>query len=197
MHDRLIKHCQENNLISPKQAAYLKGDSTVSQLLYIVHNIRKNWNCNNITHGVFLDVSSAFDKVWHRGLLAKLDQAGIVENFYDIMFSYLENRKQVVVVDGVKSEILDIRAGVPQGSRLGPLLFLLYMDDITSDIQSDILIFADDTSLFVSGSDPAETTAILNRDLQKIANWASKWKVTFNASKTKTIILRCLISPPL
>ena len=77
MHDRLIKHCIENNIISDKQAAYLKGDSTVSQLLYIVHNIRKNWGEKKVTQGLFLDVSSAFDKVWHGGLLAKLSQARI------------------------------------------------------------------------------------------------------------------------
>ena len=115
MHDRLFKHCIENDLISQKQAAYLKGDSTVSQLLYIVHNIRMNWAQNKITHGVFLDVSSAFDKVWHRGLLAKLSQAGVDDMFHAIISSYLDNRRQIVVVDGQKSDILDIRAGVPQG----------------------------------------------------------------------------------
>ena len=73
------------------------------------------------------------------------------------MKSYLENRKQIVVVNGSKSEILDVKAGVPQGSRLGPLLFLIYMNDITQDIESDILIFADDTSLFGKGYDPLET----------------------------------------
>ena len=137
---------------------------------------------------VFLDVSSAFDKVWHSGLLAKLNQVGIEEKFYEIMSSYLKNRKQIVVVDGQKSDILDITAGVPQGSRLGPLLFLIYINDISADIESDILIFADDTSLFVSGSDPAETSAILNRDLQRIAFWATKWKVKFNTIKTKSMI---------
>ena len=74
-----------------------------------------------------------------------------------------------MVVNGEKSDILDIKAGVPQGSRLGPLLFLIYMNDISNDIESDILIFADDTSLFVSGKDPAETALILNRDLNKIS----------------------------
>ena len=190
MHDRLLKHCMENDLISHKQAAYIKGDSTVSQLLYIVHNIRKCWSENKIMHGLFLDVSSAFDKVWHSGLLAKLLQAGVEEKFYDILSSYLRDRKQIVVVNGEKSDILDIKAGVPQGSRLGPLLFLIYMNDISNDIESDILIFADDTSLFVSGKDPAETALILNRDLQKISDWATKWKVKFNTAKTKTIILQ-------
>ena len=136
LHDRLLKHCLENEIISPKQAAYLKGDSTVSQL-YIVHNIRKNWCENKITQGIFLDVSSAFDKVWHSGLLAKLTQVGIQDKFFDIMSSYLKNRKQIVVVDGEKSSILDAKAGVPQGSRLGPLLFLIYMNDISDDIESD------------------------------------------------------------
>ena len=101
------------------------------------------------------------------------------------MASYLHERKQIVVVNGCKSDILDVKAGVPQGSRLGPLLFLIYMNDIIDDIESDILIFADDTSLFATGSDPAETVEILNRDLEKISVWATKWKVMFNA-KTRT-----------
>ena len=81
MHDRILKHCIENNIISEKQAAYLKGDSTVSQLLYIVHKIRLNWEHKKITQGLFLDVSAAFDKVWHNGLLAKLLQIGIGGHF--------------------------------------------------------------------------------------------------------------------
>ena len=79
---------------------------------------------------------------------------------------------------------------------MGPLLFLIYMNDI----QSDILIFADDTSLFVSGSDPAETSVILNKDLQKISSWAEQWKVKFNTSKTKSMIFSNKLlnnSPPL
>ena len=172
----------------------------MSQLLYIVHNIRKSWAENKIMHGLFLDVSSAFDKVWHSGLLAKLYQAGVEDNFYQILSSYLDERKQVVVVEGQKSDLLDIKAGVPQGSRLGPLLFLIYMNDIINDIESDMLIFADDTSLFVSGIDPAQTAEIFNRDLLKISAWARKWKVKFNTSKSKNIIFSNKVlhnSPPL
>ena len=196
----MLKHCLENNIISGKQAAYLKGDSTVSQLLYIVHNIRKNWGQNKVTQGLFLDVSAAFDKVWHNGLLAKLSQIGVEGSFLDTLSSYLTDRRQVVVVNGEKSDVLDVKAGVPQGSRLGPLLFIIYMNDIIDDIESDILIFADDTSLFATGTDPAETAAQLNRDLVKISDWAHKWKVQFNAKKSKDIIFskKCLNnSPPL
>ena len=84
----------------------------------------------------------------------------------------MANRKQVVVVDGVKSDRLDVKAGVPQGSRLGPLLFIIYMNDIADLIESDILIFADDTSLLASGSDPNETAEMLNRDMERISSWA-------------------------
>ena len=200
MHERLVKHCLENQIITERQAAYLKGDSTVSQLLYMVHHIKQNWNNKSITQGLFLDVSSAFEKVWHNGLLAKLTQIGIDGSFHNLIGSYLKDRKHVVVVDGVKSDTCEVKSGVPQGSRLGPLLFIIYMNDIIDDIESEILIFADDTSLMACGKDPAETAAILNRDLVKLSNWASKWKVTFNPKKSKDIIFsnKCLNnSPPL
>ena len=153
LHDRLLKYCLENYIITEKQAAYLKGDSTVSQLLYIVHNIRKTWSETNILKGIFLDVSAAFHKVWHNGLLAKLGQIGVEGSFLNTISSYLAGRQQVVVVDGVKSDVLDVKAGVPQGSRLGPLLFIIFMNDIIDDIERDILICADDNSLIASGSD--------------------------------------------
>ena len=113
LHERLLNHCIDNNIISDKQAAYLKGDSTISQLIYMVHNIKQNWTNQKITQGLFLDVSSAFDKVWHNGLIAKLAQIGIKEQFLETITSYLSNRKQVVVVDGVKSNTLEVTAGVP------------------------------------------------------------------------------------
>ena len=120
---------------------------------------------------MFLDISSAFDKVWHVGLLAKLEQIGISDSVLDLFTSYLSNRKQCVVVDGVKSPFRNIEAGVPQGSRLGPLLFIIYINDIVENLESDILIFADDCSLLASGHDPAETAQKLNRNLNKISTW--------------------------
>ena len=118
--------------------------------------------------------------MWHNGLLAKLKCIGVNGNFYNTVRSYLSGRQQVVVVDGCKSDILETRAGVPQGSRLGPLLFIIYMNDIVDNIESDILIFADDTSLISSGTDPSITSLQLNRDLERIHSWALRWKVAFN-----------------
>ena len=89
IHHRLLSHCIENNVISSRQAAYIKGDSTVNQLLYIVQKIRKSWSIKKCTQGVFLDVSSAFEKVWHSGLLAKLNQIGIEGKILELFKSYL------------------------------------------------------------------------------------------------------------
>ena len=172
IHERLLSHCTSNKIITDKQAAFLKGDSKISQLLYLIHQIRTSWGNGKITHGLFLDISNAFDKVWHKGLLAKLEQIGISQAVLSLFNSYLSNRKQCVVVDGVKSPFVNINAGVPQGSRLGPLLFIIYINDIVDNLESDILIFADDCSLLASGLDPAETAEQLNRDLIKISAWA-------------------------
>ena len=188
IHERLLDHCISNNLISERQAAYIKGDSTIFQLIYIVHYIRSCWGHSKVCQGAFLDISAAFDKVWHNGLIAKMSQIGINGKLLNLFQSYLSNRKQCVVVEGVKSSLLDVNAGVPQGSRLGPLLFIIYINDIVKDIESEILIFADDTTLLAKGTDPTETTAILNRDLAKISLWAETWKVTFNAGKSKDLI---------
>ena len=161
----MLDHFTKNNIISDRQAAYLKGDSTISQLLYIIDLIRKSWGKGCITQGIFLDVSAAFDKCWHKGILAKLKQAKVDGTCLDLFTSYLENRRQCTVVDNMKSKMKNVTAGVPQGSKLGPLLWILYCNDIVKDIESEILMFADDTCCFVSGQDPSETAVILNLSL--------------------------------
>ena len=184
MHQRLLEHLNDNDIITDRQAAYLKGDSTVQQLLYIIHLIKDSWTKGNIVQGVFLDVSAAFDKCWHSGIIEKLRQNKIEDKCLGLFESYLRGRKQVVVIDGVKSEMKDVKAGIPQGSRLGPLLWILYANDIIKDINSEILLFADDTCLFASAPDPAQTARILNQDLFKIKNWAHEfqihWYLVFN-----------------
>ena len=106
-----------------------------------------------------------------------------------------------MVVDGEKSEVIEIKAGIPQGSRLGPPLWILYINDILDHLESEVLLFADDTCLFATAPDPAQTAEILNRDLSKIHTWSKTWKVTFNPLKSKDMIftrnLQVNNSPPL
>ena len=139
-------------------------------------------------------------KVWHKGLIVKLMQIGLESEVLDLFTSYLKDRKQIVSMDDYKSSMAELKSGIPQGSRLGPLLFIIYINDIVNDLESDILIFADDTTLFAQGFDPAETTAILNRDLEKISVWANKWKITFNPKKSRDMIFtnkNLFNSPPI
>ena len=133
-------------------------------------------------------MSAAFDRCWHKGLIAKLQQSKVEGLGLSLFESYLQNRQQCTVVDGLKSKFEYVTAGVPQGSKLGPLLWLIYCNDIVNDIESQIFLFADDTCLFVSGNDPADTAIILNRDLETLNTWSKRWKVSFNADKSKDII---------
>ena len=132
-----------------------------------------------------MDISKAFDKVWHEGLLFKLKQNGISENLLSLFRSYLSNRKQRVVLNGSLSEYTHIESDVPQGSVLGPLLFLIYINDLQRDIKSNIKFFADDTMLFSIVKDPDETASDMNHDLDIIAKWAFNWKMSFNPDPNK------------
>ena len=125
--------------------------------------------------------------MWHAGLLAKLQAAGVRGNVHAWFADYLSDRKQRVVLPGAVSDWTFIRAGVPQGSILGPLLFLLYINDIVNNIGSNIRLFADDTSLFIIVDDPMTAAGCINADLGKISAWASTWLVTFNPTKTETL----------
>ena len=188
IHHRLLGHLLDNQIITEKQAAYLPKDSTTNQLLYIIHQIKLSWTKKKISHACFLDISAAFDSVWHNALIEKLKQINVTAKPFQLFKSYLTNRKARTVVDGATSPELDLDSGVPQGSRLGPLLFILFINDIINDLESTPHIFADDTSLIATANSTLETVATLNRDLARISSWATRWKVTFNAGKTKDII---------
>ena len=164
------------------------------------HIIKLAWGQKNIAHTVFLDISAAFDKVWHKGLLAKLKQIGVTGKLLNLLESYLSNRKQRVVIDGIYSDQVSVTSGVPQGSRLGPLLFIIYINDILNELECEGLLFADDTSLTTWGEDANNATATINRDLERILEWSKIWKVIFNASKTKDMIFTNKVmnnSPPI
>jgi hypothetical protein len=124
--------------------------------------------------------------VWHSGLLHKLRCLGIEGDLFDLLCNYLKDRYIRTVINGQKADWSQTTAGVPQGSILGPLLFLVFINDITNDIESDIHLFADDTSLMdiVDSQNHNITYAKINRDLHRLTTWAASWMVTFNAAKT-------------
>ena len=117
---------------------------------------------------VFCDVSKAFDRVWHKGLLCKLRAAGISDSLFSWLCSYLSERRQRVILPGTQSDWNYIYARVPQESILGPLLLLLYINDITNDIDSNIILFADDKSLFLVVKSPDTAAEIFYSDPEKI-----------------------------
>ena len=183
----LYNHLVENNLITNNQSGFRPADSVTNQLIYLVHEIYTNFDCfeNMEVRSVYLDMSKAFDKVWHKGLLFKLEQNGVTGNFLKLIKNYLSNREQRVVLNGMHSNWGSINSGVPQGSVLGPLLFLVYINDLENGIKSSIKFFADDTSLFSSVKDPITSAENLNHDLSLISQWAFQWKMSFNPDQNK------------
>ena len=122
-------------------------------------------------------MSKAFDIVWHEGLIFKLKSMGISDALLELIKSFLAKRFQRVVLNGQTLERLPVKAGVPQGLILGPLFFLIYINDLSVDITSTVKLFADDTSLFSIVHDPNTSANELNKDLQKISEWAYQRKM--------------------
>ena len=135
--------------------------------------------------GVLLHISKASDKVWHKGLIYKLKQNGISGKLLNLIIDFLSNRKQRVVLNGKYSSWTNVETGIPQGSILGPLFFLIYINDLSDNLITNPKLFADDTSLFSIVHDPNATANDLNNDLAKINDWAYQWKMNFNPDPFK------------
>ena len=176
-----------NNLITKNQSGFTPGDSGTNQLLSLIHDVHLAFDDNSCleVRSVYQDMSKAFDKVWHEGLLHKLKQNGVDGNLLTLLTNYLSNRRQRVVLNGKCSDWAPILSGVPQGSVLGPLLFLIFINDLEVGILSQIKFFADDTSLYSVVKDPEKSARELNHDLEVINNWAKQWKMSFNPDPTK------------
>ena len=177
-----------NGLITKNQSGFQPGDSVTNQLICLVDSIHNSLDINLEVRSVFLDMSKAFDKVWHEGLLLKLKQNGIKGKLLNLLESYLSDRNQRVFINGSESEWGEIESGVPQGSVLGPLLFLIYINDLEKDVKSQKKKIADDTSLFSIVQDPNISACELNHDLKLISQWAYQWKMSFNPDPTKQAV---------
>ena len=185
--NRIYVFLLKEELSNPNQSGFRPSDSCINQLIAITHEIFEAFDCNPTleVRSVFLDISKAFDKVWHKGLLYKLKCMGISGEIYKLFENYLSGRFQRVVLNGQTSSWRPILAVVPQGSILGPLLFLIYINDLPNELKSNAKLFADDTSLFTIVKDENESSDVLNNDLLLISKWAFNWKMLFNPDANK------------
>ena len=185
----IFNFLRDNYALSEKQSGFIPGDGTVNQLVYLYHEFSKAVDLQKEVRVVFCDITKAFDRVYHPGLIHKLKKAGIQGPLIHWIEDYLFARTQRVVIQGQASSWGDIRAGVPQGSVLGPLWFLVYVNDIVEIVNSEIRLFADDTTLYITVNDPIIATETLNHDLSSLSEWSNQWLVSFNPQKTKSLVV--------
>ena len=147
------EHIENELLITDKQHGFRRGLNTTTQLLHVVHNAGKAINESKNLNMISFDFAKAFDKVWHAGLVFKLKSFGITGPLLDWLMDYLKDRLQRISIDGIYSIWELIKTGVPQGSVLGHLLFIIYINDIVENIKSGIKLFANNTSLYITIDD--------------------------------------------
>lgn len=177
------------NIITPNQYGFMPGSTTVDCLVDLVEEISTTLDRGDYAVTIFLDLSKAFDTVNHSILLSKLTYYGI--NPITWFRSYFHNRKQRVFVNGIFSDTLQISSGVPQGSILGPLLFLLYINDFTQASKMfSMRLYADDTSLTVSGKNIDDLLYQINLELPNMHDWLCANKLTLNLKKTKYLVFQ-------
>jgi hypothetical protein len=174
----------EQSYISNSQFGFLKSRSTLQQLLNFLSNIYESFSCSSQTDVVYLDIQKAFDSVPHGGLLSKLWSAGVTGSVWNFIRAYLSQRFQCVSINGSVSSYLPVVSGVPQGSILGPLLFIIYMNDLPASVHSSLtFLFADDSKcqkLIKSMND----CDLLQQDLDSIHSWSLSSQLSFNCDKS-------------
>ena len=192
-----LKHLESLSLLSDHQYGFRKARSTGDLLSYLTHIWSTSLRNFGESFVVALDISKAFDRVWHRSLLAKLPSFGFTPSLCNLISSFLSDRFISVVVDGATSSPFPISSGVPQGSVISPTLFLLFINDLLSSASCAIHSYADDSTLHCSSSFPTQPSyfarsqsrlalsSTINSDLDSLSDWGRTNLVSFNASKTK------------
>jgi hypothetical protein len=184
----LFNHLDLNDLLFIHQYGFQRGKSTEHNLIHITNYIGQALNDGNWCIGVFLDLKKAFDTVQHDILLSKLPKFGITGNILEWFKSYLSGRKQCVDINGTLSDLKDILMSVLQGSSLGPILFLCFINDIHFSTNLDLFLFADDSNALAQHPNLHDLVSYVNVELQKLATWFKANKMVINAEKTKYMI---------
>lgn len=180
---RLKPIIDKKKLIPDHQFGFRNNHSTIDQVHRITNIIEKSLEDKNVCSIVFLDVAQAFDKVWHEGLLYKLKTI-LPKQFTDILESYISNRFFRIKQEGAYSALKEIKAGVPQGSVLGPVLYLLYTCDLPTPVYSTVATFADDTAIMSVSENIEKSTQKLQTAVNQIQQWTKKWRIKLNETKS-------------
>ena len=185
---RLVEFLEKHKVIISGQYGFRTGHSTDMAILDMVEKVRSAWAEKKVALGVFVDLKKAFDTVDHSILLNKLEHYGIRGQALTLLESYLKDRSQYVCYGGFESEKGGVKCGVPQGSVLGPLFFLLYVNDmVNASGEIELVLFADDTNIFVMGKDHIELFKRANRGLEELSKWFRCNKLTLNLKKTEYV----------
>ena len=191
MYKRLHTFLNKNNIIYNLQFGFRQQYSTSNALINITENIGKGLDDGNIGRGIFVDLQKAFDTVDYQILLVKLNQYGIRGVSNDWFKSYISNRNQYVFINGYESRLAVLNCGVPQGSVLGPLLFLLYINDFNQAIKLwKVHHFADDTNPLCLSNCIKKMNKLINADLKHLVNWLNANKISLNVKKTERVIFK-------
>ena len=195
MSNRIVDQLEKCDLFSDFQYGFRSSRSTADLCIVVSDRIARAFSRSGATRALALDISKAFDRVWHVGLLHKLKFYGISGQIFGLISSFLSNKRLRVVLDGNCSQEYPVNIGVPQGSILGPAFFLLYINDLPDDVTCSIAIYAYDIILYSKcdqeASDLLQQLQLafeFGSDLRDTEDWGRKWLVDFNAGKTQLSI---------
>ena len=179
-------------ILYKNQYGFRPKHSTIHPLIHLLHKFAEAANSQpkKLTMSIFCDISKAFDVISHTILIKKLEYYGIRGIVKNWLINYLSDRTQYVEIENNTSSVSKIKCGVPQGSILGPLLYLIYVNDIGKCTEGNVLSFADDTSLVLSHQNPQTLYHNANLEINQIYNWFCANKLSLNAGKTKYIVIR-------
>ena len=186
---RILEYLQKNSLLYEHQSGFQRNHSTISQLCFLAHQWTTALDGGKNVQSVFLDLSKAYDRVSIPGLLSKLSLIGFSSSATEWFASFLKHREQCVLLDGTTSAPLTPKSGIPQGTVLGPVLFLIFINDLPESTQSQCSIFADDTTLHTADKSNISSCARLSSDLDTATSWAERWGMLFSAPKSKHLAI--------
>ena len=193
--DRLMHILEDGGLITPNQAGFRPNRCTTDQILKLVQDATDqfhNGRTSNLTMTSFFDYAKAYDKVWRDGLLHKMQKLGIPNRFVRYTRHFLSRRWTHVEINGTRSKRFLLKQGLPQGSSISPLLFLIFINDLDADLEPQTMasLFADDTAVWMAdGKERGSNRAPMQQEINKVLRWADKWKMTVNEDKTKAMMI--------